>query len=258
MLEAKLEEAIAGRGQIVGISADAGMGKSRLATECARKAGDRGAVVAVGECQSYGTNTSYFAWRGVWSTLFHLDTAQAETEQVQALEAELAAIDPGLVPRAPLLASLLDLPIADNALTAQFDAKLRKTSLEGLLVECLRARAIEAPLVLVLEDCQWLDPLSRDLLEVLGRALADLRVLIVLAYRPSANARWQARHRKPRAFHRDGAPGARRRGCGAVHPVDAFQDRAGGNERSRRTRGAHHRQGAGQSLLHRGAAQFHP
>ena len=43
------------------------------------------------------------------------------------------------------------------------------------------------PLVLVLEDCHWLDPLSRDLLEVLARALAGLRVLLVLAYRPSTD-----------------------------------------------------------------------
>src|SRR5262249_34958681 len=41
--------------------------------------------------------------------------------------------------------------------------------------------------ILVLEDCHWIDPLSRDLLEVLGRATADLPVLIVVAYRPSTD-----------------------------------------------------------------------
>src|SRR5438477_4516085 len=183
---AKLDEALVGRGQIIGVSAEAGMGKSRLVAESARTAGQRGLVVAVGECQSYGTNTGYFVWREIWSTLFRLDRGLPEHEQVQALEAELAAIDPALVPRAPLLAGLLDLPLPDNALTAQFDAKLRKASLEGLLTRCLEARAAEAPLVLVLEDCHWLDPLSRDLLEVLGRALAGLRVLLVLAYRPAS------------------------------------------------------------------------
>ena len=88
---------------------------------------------------------------------------------------------------APLLASLLDLPLADNDLTSQFDAKLRKTSLEGLLADALRARAAAEPLVLVLEDCHWLDPLSRDLLEVFARMLPALRVLIVVAYRPSGD-----------------------------------------------------------------------
>ena len=184
-LTEKLDAALDGHGHVVGISAEAGMGKSRLVAEFMRTAKPRGIVVAVGECQAYGTNTSYFVWREIWSTLFRLDDNVPEQEQVQALEAELAAIDPALVPRAPLLQGLLDLHIPDNELTAPFDAKLRKTSLEGLLVECLRARASEMPLVIVLEDCHWLDPLSRDLLEVVARTLPNLPVLIVLAYRPS-------------------------------------------------------------------------
>jgi predicted ATPase len=52
------------------------------------------------------------------------------------------------------------------------------------LIDCLRARAREMPLLLVLEDCHWIDPLSHDLLEAIGRASADISVLIVLAYRP--------------------------------------------------------------------------
>ncbi len=184
---AKLDAAVDGKGGVVGIAAEAGMGKSRLAAEFARAARQRGTLVAVGECQSFGTNTSYFVWREIWSTLFRLDDSLSEADQVQVVLAALAAIDPALVPRAPLLQGILDLPIPDNDLTAQFDAKLRKTSLEGLLVECLRAQASEAPLVLVLEDCHWLDPLSRDLLEVLARALTDLRALLVLAYRPSTD-----------------------------------------------------------------------
>ena len=186
-MAARFDAALAGEGGIVGISAEAGMGKSRLVAEFVRVAAERGALVAVGECQAYGTNTSYFVWREIWTTLFGLDDELPEAERVRALERELAAIDPTLVPRAPLLDGLLGLPIPDNELTAGFDAKLRKTSLEGLLVECLRARARATPLVLALEDCHWLDPLSRDLLEVLARAVAELRVLLVLAYRPSTD-----------------------------------------------------------------------
>ena len=181
---ARLDEALAGEGQIVGVSAEAGMGKSRLVAEFTRTAAKRGALVAIGECQAYGTNTGYFVWREIWATLFGLDDATPEVDQVQALETTLAAIDPTLAARAPLLGGLLGLTIPDNELTAAFDAKLRKTSLEGLLVECLRAKARETPLVLALEDCHWLDTLSRDLLEVLARAVAGMRVLLVLAYRP--------------------------------------------------------------------------
>jgi len=182
-----LDQALAGEGRIVGVSAEAGMGKSRLVAEFVRTATERGIVVAIGECQAYGSNTSYFVWREIWSTLLGIDADRPEEEQVQALEAELAAIDPALTQRAPLLDGLLDLAIPDNELTASLDAKLRKTSLEGLLVACLRARTRDRPAVLVLEDCHWVDPLSRDLLEVLARAVADLRAMIVLAYRPSTS-----------------------------------------------------------------------
>ena len=74
--------------------------------------------------------------------------------------------------------------IEDNGLTSSFDAKLRKTSLETLLADCLRARTRAEPLVVVLEDCHWLDPLSRDLLQVLARALPGLKCLFIVAYRP--------------------------------------------------------------------------
>lgn len=184
----KLDAALAGNGQIVGLVAEAGMGKSRLVAEFAEVAQRRGAVVALGECQAYGVNTAYFVWRPIWSSLFGLDERLPGHERLRRLETELAKIDTALVPRAPLLGGLLDLPIPDNDLTASLDAKLRKTSLEGLLAECLRARAATQPIAIVLEDSHWIDPLSRELLVVLGRALAGLDVLLLLAYRPSAGA----------------------------------------------------------------------
>ena len=86
-------------------------------------------------------------------------------EQIKALETRLERINPAFVPRLPLLGPVLNLSIPDNEFYRAFDAKLRKSSLEALLVDCLRARAVEQPLLLVLEDCHWLDPLSHDLIE---------------------------------------------------------------------------------------------
>ncbi|MET0732554.1 MAG: tetratricopeptide repeat protein [Casimicrobiaceae bacterium] len=200
-LAAWLDVALSGHGQIVGICGEAGIGKSRLAAEFLSEASRRGAGVALGGCQPYGTTTAYFVWRDIVSTLLRVDAALPPHEQVRALDAVLTAIDPGLVPRAPLLAALLGLPMVDTELTASFDAKLRKTSLEGLIVECVRARARTGPIVLVLEDCHWLDPLSRDLAEVVGRTLSDLPVMLVLAYRPEGDADvWTGLKRLP-YFH---------------------------------------------------------
>ena len=183
-IKTKLDLALLGQGQIVGITAEAGMGKSRLMAEVIRMARGHNMLGFGGECQSYGTSTSYLVWQNIWRGFFDLDSASSIAEQIQALEVQLSRIDPVLLPRLPLLGAVLNIHIPDNELTGSFDAKLRKESLESLLVDCLRHRARNIQLLLVLEDCHWLDPLSQDLLEVIGRTIVDIPVLIVLAYRP--------------------------------------------------------------------------
>ncbi len=184
VVDEKLRLVCGGKGQVVGITAEAGMGKSRLAAEIIRRANDVGLVGLAGECQSFGTHTSYLVWQGVWRAFFGLDSSMPVEEQVAAAEAALVHLDPSLAPRLPLLGAVLNLPIPDNDLTASLDAKLRKSALEGLLVDALRARVTAGPLLIILEDCHWIDPLSMDLLGVVARAIADLPVLLLVLYRP--------------------------------------------------------------------------
>jgi adenylate cyclase len=191
-IEKLLDRVQAGSGQIVAITAEAGVGKSRLVAEIIRRASDRQMDVFIGECQSYGTNISYLVWRSIWEEFFKLDPTWSHGDQIKALESYLSAIDPALERRLPLLGVALNLPIPDNDLTQSMDAELRKASLEALLVDCLMARSWEGPLLLVLDDIHWLDQLSHDLLEVMGRACASLPVLIVAAYRPPELERLQA------------------------------------------------------------------
>jgi tetratricopeptide (TPR) repeat protein len=182
----RIELALGGAGQVVGITAEAGMGKSRLIAEAVRIAGSRGLSAYHGECKSYAMQSSYLVWSGIWRGILDLDASIPVEVQISALEGRLSDLDSGLVPRLPLLGPLLNLPIPDNELTRQFDSELRKTSLEAMLVDLLRSRARGGRLVLVLEDTQWIDSLSMELLEVLGPVLSDLRVLVLLAYRPEA------------------------------------------------------------------------
>ena len=183
-IEAKMRLAFSGRGQVVGITGDAGMGKSRLVTEAIARAGRWGMRGYGGECQSYGSHTSYLVWQGVWRDLLGVDSTRCLNDQVQALADKLERLAPALLPRLPLLGPVLNLPIPDNELTGSLDGKLRKAGLERLLVDCLRAEAKQGPLFIVLEDCHWLDPLSADLVVELARAIVDMPVLLLLAYRP--------------------------------------------------------------------------
>ncbi len=174
----------AGQGQAIGITAEAGMGKSRLVAEAIRVATDHQITAYGGECEPYGASAGYSVWKKIWLGLFGLDADWETDRQIGALDAALRRIDPLLAPRLPLLGVVLNLAIPDTGLSRSFDAKLRKSSLESLLVDCLLAFARERPLLLVLEDCHWLDPLSHDLLEVIARAIAQAPVLLLMSYRP--------------------------------------------------------------------------
>jgi adenylate cyclase len=188
----KLDRTLTGRGQIIGITAEAGMGKSRLVAEVSRQAAARGLIGFAGECQSYGTNSPYFVWQPIWRAFFGLDSESAPDAQIAALEEALAQINPALLPRLPLLGALFNLSIPDTDLTRSLDAQLRKASREALLLECLKAHSLACPTLLVLEDLHWLDPLSHNLLDAIGRTIVNLPVLIVLAYRPFELPRLQA------------------------------------------------------------------
>ena len=181
----KMSLALQGQGQMIGITGGAGLGKTRLVAELILDGMmDHGMKPYDGECSSYATETSYLVWQPIWRGLFKLDPTQHVDDQIQTLQAGLNRINPELLPRLPLMGSVVNLSIPDNELTHSLDAKLRKTSLEALLVDCIRYFANNESLLLIFEDCQWLDSLSHELLEVIGRAITDLPVLIVLAYRP--------------------------------------------------------------------------
>lgn len=188
MIEDKLTLAQGGSGQIVGVVAEAGMGKSRLVAEAIRSARARGMRVYGGAAQSYNADLPYVVWMTIWRDLFSLDAAQPPDAQIAALEAALSAIDPALRVRLPLVGPVVGLTIPDNAMTRVLEAGLRAELLHALLLICLAHASApsdaSAPLLIVLEDCHWIDPASRALTEYLGRNLARLPVLLLMAYRP--------------------------------------------------------------------------
>jgi adenylate cyclase len=188
LIRERLAAAQQGQGQIVAITAETGMGKSRLLAEVVRGAPQAFAGYA-GECQSYATSSSYYVWQPIWRGLLGLHDEVArlpQAEQIERVSQTLHQLDPALVGRLPLLDKVLNLPIPDNDLTGSLSAKLRKSARETLLAELIQAKARQQPLLLVLEDCHWLDPMSLDLLTTIGRAVANLPVCLLLVYRPLA------------------------------------------------------------------------
>ena len=191
LVDEKLCLALQSKGQVIGITAEAGMGKSRLVAEAIRLARKHGFVGYGGACTSSGTNTSYLVWKPIWQAFFDLDPEMPQRKQIRWLEGEIEDRIPDRVDALPLLGPVLDLNLPDNDFTRVLDPKDRKSTLEILLEEFLKSAAEEAPLLIVLEDLHWIDPLSQDLLRTLARLSENLPVCFVLAYRPPDQVRYQ-------------------------------------------------------------------
>jgi tetratricopeptide (TPR) repeat protein len=71
----------------------------------------------------------------------------------------------------------------DSELIAGLEPQARDELLRSLLLACLRQRATARPLLLILEDCHWIDPASQALLGFVSRHLADLPVVLVVIAR---------------------------------------------------------------------------
>jgi class 3 adenylate cyclase len=192
LINDKLDLALNARGQVIGIVAEAGMGKSRLVAEAIRLARKKGFVGYGGACQSDAVNTPYQAWKSIWAAFFGVDPSMPLQEQIRSLENEIANRAPERSRALPLLGILLNLEIPDNEFTKGLEPRYRQSALRALLEDCLRAAAKDEQLLIVIEDLHWIDGLSQDLLVELARALSDSRACFVLAYRPPQLARLEA------------------------------------------------------------------
>jgi predicted ATPase len=187
-----LDLAEQGKGQVIGITAEAGMGKSRLVAEVIRLACKKGFTGYGGACQSDAVNTPYQTWKSVWGAFFDVDPSAPLKKQMRSIEGEIEDHAPNRMGAMPLLNVVLDLEIPDNDFTKSLEPQYRKSALRALLEDCLRTASKDEPLLIVIEDMHWIDALSHDLLEELARAMAGNRVCFLLAYRPPQLQRLQA------------------------------------------------------------------
>jgi adenylate cyclase len=184
-----LDHVLGGRGSVLGITAEAGLGKSRLVAELVRLAHQRGMIGYGGAGHAMDTRSPYVVWQPIWRAIFDLDPVAPLRRQLRALEGLVEDWAPERVAATPLLGPLLGIALPENDFTHSLAPKDRQSALHALLRDCLGAVAHEAHangggLLLILEDSHWLDAASIALLGELTQGIAELPVLVVLAYRP--------------------------------------------------------------------------
>ncbi|MFN8517316.1 MAG: AAA family ATPase, partial [Chloroflexia bacterium] len=146
-LRERLGAALAGRGGLVLIGGEAGIGKTTLAEAALREATEGGAAVLVGRCYDLTETPPYGPWRDLFAHL----------------------------------------PAEGERFGGSLEGEAGELSNQGALFDRVRAffaeLAARQPIVAFLDDVHWADPASLDLLRFLARELARLPMLLLVTYR---------------------------------------------------------------------------
>jgi class 3 adenylate cyclase/tetratricopeptide (TPR) repeat protein len=188
-LEGALARVAAGNGQVIGVVAGPGVGKSRLCYEFAKSCRARGLDVLAAHALAHTQSVPFVPVLEMLRSQFGI-TDQDEDADARAKIADgVLELDGDLGDALPLLFDFLGLPDPERPSPA-IDPEARQRQLFGVFDRLRRARSSRGPVVFIVEDLHWLDPGSEAFLENLVNGTPELRVLVVTTTRPEYRAPW--------------------------------------------------------------------
>ena len=196
-----------GRGQIVSLMGEAGLGKSRLIAELRQALASEGPLPAAevgpgqgpdsppgdsigwyeGRSISYDSSTPYACFVNLFSGMFDLRPEQTEAQRYDRVRAHVEEHLPDRVGEtAPFIASMLGLKLVGEELerVKYLQPPQLRDRTFGATREYIERLASVRPLVFVFEDLHWVDPTSLDLLETLMPLTNSCKLMIIAVFRP--------------------------------------------------------------------------
>ena len=190
-LMSRWERAREGEGQVVTIIGEAGIGKSRLVQRFREELAATPHTWLECATAPFFQNTPFYAVADMLQQSFHWEASHTVEQRLAALEAslKLAGLDPDEA--APLIASLLELPIGARYPPLPQDEQRKR--LLATLVAWTFGAAKAQPLVIATEDLHWADPSTLELTQLLVEQGGRARLLLLYTARPEFQAPWPMR-----------------------------------------------------------------
>ena len=187
------EQVNEGLGQVVLLSGEAGIGKSRLIEAVTERLAKEPYTLRRLRCSAYHQNSALqplLEYMEGWLAFAREDSAE---ERLGKLEGALAKVDFPLSEAVSLLSGLLSVPLAERypALAKFPEMQLERT--RELLVTLLLDTAEDQPVFLVVEDLQWADPSTLAMLGLLVDQVPTAKILALLSFRPEFTPPWTSR-----------------------------------------------------------------
>jgi class 3 adenylate cyclase/predicted ATPase len=179
----------AGDGQVVLISGEPGLGKSRITAAVEERLHAEPHLHLRYFCSPYHQDSALFPFidqLGRASGFARDDTPVAKLEKLEALLAGAAPPDGDVA----FLADLLSLSASERHPLPNLSPQRKKERTLEALIHQLEGLARQQPVVMVFEDAHWIDPTSRELLDLIVERVRSLPVLLVVTFRPELQPPW--------------------------------------------------------------------
>ncbi|RWO18483.1 MAG: adenylate cyclase [Mesorhizobium sp.] len=178
-----------GEGQVVLISGEPGIGKSRLIAALEERVAREAHLRLKYFCSPHHRDSALQPVIARWQNdagFVRSESADARLDKLEALLLPLRATREELT----LIAELLGVPGGERYPPLELTSERKKEQTFGALNRILDQRARRSPVLILFEDAHWADPSSLELLDRLIMRLAFLPVMVIISFRPEFHAPW--------------------------------------------------------------------
>lgn len=190
LLMERWEQAKHGEGQVVLLSGEAGIGKSRIMRMlCDRIAVETHTRLQY-QCSAHYSSTALYPFIGQLERAAGFSREDSAEAKLEKLEYLLAMSSDAPTEASPLIAALLSVSTGNRYPPLGLSPQRQKEKTLTALVDQLLGLAARQPVLMIFEDAHWVDPTTLEALEHMIQAIEEKRVLIVITFRPDFTPPW--------------------------------------------------------------------
>jgi class 3 adenylate cyclase/predicted ATPase len=182
-----------GQGQVVLLSGEPGIGKSRLIAALADQISAETYTDLRYFCSAYHQHSAFYPVIKQLERATGMHRDDSNDDKLAKLELWLGKADTDPADVSSLLAQLMSIDTSAHYPPLKLTAQGHKVRTEAALIELLAATTVQRPAMIVIEDVHWIDPTTGDWLDALVDRLPGLPVLLVISFRPEFRPRWTGR-----------------------------------------------------------------
>jgi predicted ATPase/class 3 adenylate cyclase/ribosomal protein S7 len=190
LLEERWTRVHDGEGQVVLLTGEAGIGKSRLTRALMERLADEPHTRLRYQCSPHHVNSAFHPFIAQLERAAGFEASERADAKRAKLEALLGQATNKVNEVLPLLGSLLSLPLGADMVDLELEPKRwRQLTFEALLDQ-LAGLAARQPVLMIFEDAHWADPTSLELLSQMVDRVQQLHILSVITARPEFRSQW--------------------------------------------------------------------